>query len=40
MHTAQLSEQKFASNVLDKLVPHYDLFECLDVKDVVKMIKS
>ena len=38
--TAQLSLQKYASNVLDKLIPHCELFGSLDVKDLLKMIQS
>lgn len=37
---AQLSLQKFASNVMDKLVPHFEFFDSLGVKDLVQMIQS
>jgi hypothetical protein len=35
-----LSLQKFASNVMDKLVPHFEFFDSLGVKDLVQMIQS
>lgn len=32
--------QKFSSNVLDKLISHYELFNFVDEKDLLKMIQS